>query len=262
MKINHKIIYLLIFVLLFVLIFILRKIKEGFTNESVIPLHIYQTWHEDKLHSKMQECVNSLKEQNPEFEHHLYNVDMCRDFIKNNFDKDVVCAFDNLIPGAYKADLWRYCILYKNGGIYLDIKFKCDNNFKMIELTDKEYFVRDLESSGGGVCNGFIVCKPNNEKLYSCIQQIVKNVNNQNYGDNTLHPTGPMLFKKYFTQIELDNIDLNLSVSGDIQEINKDNVVILSSYPEYRNELKKNNVTHYSDLWKNREIYGDKKCFN
>ena len=144
----------------------------------------------------------------------------------------------------------------------MDIKFKCDNNFKLIELIDKEYFVRDIESSGGGVCNGVIVCKPNNDKLYSCIQQIVKNVNNQNYGDNTLQPTGPLLLKNYFTQNELDTIDLNLSVSGDIQQINKDNVIILSSYPEYRHELNKNNVLHYGVLWNNREIYGDGKCFN
>jgi mannosyltransferase OCH1-like enzyme len=187
---------------------------------------------------------------------------MCREFIKNNFDEDVVCAFDNLIPGAYKADLWRYCILYKKGGVYIDIKFKCDNHFNLMDLTDKEYFVRDIKSSGEGIFNGVIVCKPNNEKLYLCIQQIVKNVNTQNYGDNTLQPTGPMLLKKYFTQNELDAIELKLSIDGDIQQINKNNVIILSSYPEYRMEQHKSNVTHHSDLWKNREIYGDKKCFS
>ena len=59
-----------------------------------------------------------------------FNVNF--DFIKNNYPVDVLEAFNKLIPGAYKADLWRYCVLYKLGGIYLDIKYSCVNNFKLI----------------------------------------------------------------------------------------------------------------------------------
>jgi mannosyltransferase OCH1-like enzyme len=78
----------------------------------------------------MQECVDKLKKDNPEFEYHFYDDNQCREYIKDNFNKDVLHAFDKLIPGAFKADLWRYCILYKKGGIYLDIKYQCENNFK------------------------------------------------------------------------------------------------------------------------------------
>ena len=49
---------------------------------------------------------------NPEFNHYLYDDKMCREFIKQNFQK-CFYVFDKLKPGAYKADLWRYCILYK-----------------------------------------------------------------------------------------------------------------------------------------------------
>ena len=90
---------------------------------SIIPLSIYQTWFTKNLPSKMKERVNILKLQNPEFNHYLYDDDDCYEFIKNNFSKDVLNAYDSLIPGAYKADLWRLCILYINGGIYLDMKF-------------------------------------------------------------------------------------------------------------------------------------------
>ena len=30
------------------------------------------------------------------------------EFIKNNYSSDILYAYDNLIPGAYKADLFRY----------------------------------------------------------------------------------------------------------------------------------------------------------
>ena len=69
---------------------------------------------------------------------------MRREFISKYFNKDVLEAYDTLLPGAYKADLWRYCILYKMGGIYMDIKYTLSNNtYKLINLTDKEYYVRD-----------------------------------------------------------------------------------------------------------------------
>ena len=78
----------------------------------MIPLNIFQTWKTKELPPKMQEIVNKLKKQNPEFKHYLFDDNDCRNFIKKHFNKDVLQAFDNLIPGAYKADLFRYQILW------------------------------------------------------------------------------------------------------------------------------------------------------
>lgn len=72
-------------------------------KSAIIPLKIYQTWHDKTLPPKMKECVDTLKAQNPEFEYRLYDDYECRDFIKKNFDKDVLNAFDSLIPGDRKS---------------------------------------------------------------------------------------------------------------------------------------------------------------
>ena len=88
------------------------KIKPSY--KTIIPLNIYQTWHTKELPSKMLQTCNLIKSENPEFNHYLYDDNDCREFIKANFEIDVLNAYDNLIPGAYRADLWRYCILYKN----------------------------------------------------------------------------------------------------------------------------------------------------
>ena len=60
----------------------------------------------------MNKAVEIIKKMKPAFEHHLFDDDDCREFIKNNFPEVVLEAFDNLIPGAYKADLFRLCILF------------------------------------------------------------------------------------------------------------------------------------------------------
>jgi mannosyltransferase OCH1-like enzyme len=100
-----------------------RKLKETPTLISGVPLIIYQSWHSNKVPEKMKDNIYKLLEVNPEFDYSLYSDEKCREFIDNNYPKDVVNAFDMLIPGAYKSDLWRYCILYKLGGVYLDIKY-------------------------------------------------------------------------------------------------------------------------------------------
>ena len=225
--------------------------------DSVIPLNIYQTWHTTSLPPKMQQAVNTIKAHNPEFQHFLYDDNMCREFIKNNFPEDVLRAYDYLIPGAYKADLWRYCILYKKGGIYLDIRYVPFENFKFLNLTKKEHFVIDLEtfeenpyfyrSESSGECaiyNALIVTLPGNQKLYKSLCQIVCNVKNRFYGKNTLEPTGPHLLKKYFTDYEKLSIELKhdfyLEKSNTISEDN--NIErIQNGINKYENTFKENN---------------------
>ena len=103
-------------------------------------------------------ATDLLKSQNPEFIHYLYDDEMCRNFIKNNFSINILYAFDTLIPGAYKSDLWRLCILYKYGGIYLDIKYSCNEPFKLLQLCNKEYWVRDYHY---GIYQALMVNLPN-----------------------------------------------------------------------------------------------------
>jgi mannosyltransferase OCH1-like enzyme len=150
-------------------------------NNSVrkIPLNLFQTWHTKDLPPAMRESVELLKSQNPEFNYQLFDQEDCRNFIMVNFERRFLTAYDSLVPLAYKSDLWRYCVLYIKGGIYLDIKYRCINGFKLIELTDKEYFVRDRQDyfvDGKGVQNALIVCLPGNNVLYKCICKILQNI--------------------------------------------------------------------------------------
>ena len=45
----------------------------------------------------------------------------CISFLKENFNDYVVDLFNRIPKGMYKADLWRLCKLYINGGVYADV---------------------------------------------------------------------------------------------------------------------------------------------
>ena len=89
----------------------------------MIPKILYKTgkWEEKDLPKEYKNIFTQIIKDNPEYKIKYYDNELCRKFIKDNFPQDVLIAFDTLKPGAYKADLFRYCILYKNGGVYGDL---------------------------------------------------------------------------------------------------------------------------------------------
>ena len=218
---------------------------------DTIPLDIYQTWFTKDLPPGMINSINQLKKDNPEFTFYLFDDDDCKNFIKENFGIEVHDAYDNLIPGAYRADLWRYCILYKKGGIYIDIKFHT-NNFNLKQLTDNDYFVKDRdgywEINKIGIYNGFIISKPKNPIFLNCINDILNNVNSNYMGLNALYPTGPGLIGRYFKNTD----EFLLQFSKDGSHIQYKGINILSVYKTYRSEQ---NTPHYSILWSKNLIY-------
>lgn len=250
-----------------------------------VPLIIYQTWHTKDLPPKMKLCVEKLKRDNPEFEHHLYDLEDCREFIKMNYSKEILETYDSLVPISYKSDLWRYCVLYKKGGVYLDIKYQCENGFKLLEMTyeyetftlDRPYgnpnisFEKELEILNNpdfyngvknmitdwkdkkiGLVTTPLVSVRENPIFMDCINQIVKNVKSGFYGFNALYPTGPgLLGEKYFKgnyYNKINKFKYFNSINGTYMMDKKRK--ILSQYPEYRAEQKE-----YGEKNKNGEKY-------
>ena len=64
-------------------------------------------------------------------------------------DSDVLNAFDMLKPLAYKADLARYCLIYKLGGWYADISLKPVVGLSIDDSIDFVYF---YDFGSGSLC--------------------------------------------------------------------------------------------------------------
>jgi mannosyltransferase OCH1-like enzyme len=235
-----------------------KNIYQIYPNKSTydiqIPLNIFQTWHTKLLPPLMFQAVKMIKKNNPKFNYFLFDDNDCRNFIKTHFDSTVLNAYDSLIPGAYKADLWRYCVLYIHGGIYLDIKYMPMNGFKFINFVEKEYWV--LDHGEKGIYNALMICKPKNELLLKAIHKIVDNVKKKYYGTSFLEPTGPKLLIQFFNEEDKKNMEIKHIVQNDKKYIQFNDYYILQSYPGYSTEhhvYKK--IPHYAELWKKKIIY-------
>jgi len=218
---------------------------------SSIPRVIFQTWKTKELPNDMAIAVQNLKDANPEFIHELFGDEDCRKFIQEHFPREVLYAFDVLQAGAFKADLWRYCVLYIHGGVYLDIKYVPINGFSFESLIHKEFLCKDTPNSGNGVYNAIMITMPGNPLLAEAIKLIYTNCKNKYYGNSALSVTGPLLLK----QIMPHNYNYNL-IYNHPDSIYLNGKRVLRGYDTYRRTVGRNTLnTHYSVIWTNRRVY-------
>lgn len=163
-----------------------------------IPKFIFQTSETKAIPPGMIEAMNSWKTMNPTYKHFFFDNTERRNFMSQYFDNNTIKAYDTLIPGAYKADLWRYCVLYIYGGVYADIKSVCKIN--LTEIIDSP-FISVRDRSTDCIANSFICTVPKHPFLKRAIEISVKNILNNNYGESSLDITGPRVLGRALNDV-------------------------------------------------------------
>lgn len=86
-----------------------------------IPRRIVQSWVNRDLTEGMLALTKSHTRLNPGYAYVFYDDKECRAFIEKRFHPTVLLAYDAMTTAAFKADLFRYCELYVNGGWWFDL---------------------------------------------------------------------------------------------------------------------------------------------
>ena len=254
-----------------------RKTIRGSKFVSGVPLTIYQSWQTNNVPTKMRENIFNLLKMNPEFDYYLYSDESSLEFIKTHYEQEVVDAFNSLKPGAYKSDLWRYCILYKLGGVYLDIKYSSVVPLYSIVKANPVIYTKDLDNNCSkfsnftfrtGIYNAFMVSPPNNEIFKESINEIVYSCKHKLYRENSLDITGPChlsrIIEKHDQSININKLEfyhgyntiIPFWIISQIPIIYYKGETIIKGYSDYRREQKFfQNKEHYSSLWDTRNIY-------
>jgi mannosyltransferase OCH1-like enzyme len=160
---------------------------------------------DDYSNIEIPDCTNTVS-QYFDINYKLWDNDEIRYFLSNEFSEEVLQSYDILNAYAMKADLARYCILYKMGGWYSDINNTFTDHPPDTKNTDFIFFMDIPESTGTdyAVSNGLMYSKPNNVVYLKCIDKVLKNCKEKFYGENPLFVTATAVFgeaiKKYMSQ--------------------------------------------------------------
>jgi mannosyltransferase OCH1-like enzyme len=103
----------------------------------MIPKNIYLCYKDLEVLKKYSKRWSEL---NPEYNIFIYDNKMCYDFLYDNYGLLFCDIFEYIKDGPIKADFWRVCILYKNGGFYVDADIQPFISFKEFLLDDIDFF--------------------------------------------------------------------------------------------------------------------------
>lgn len=171
-----------------------------------IPKIFHQTFESTIIAEQSAHCVNAWIQSNPDYDYRYHTGEDCRDLIAKEFSSEVLAAYDTLYAGAFKADLWRLCVLYKYGGVYGDIKlFPAKPLYKIIDPNADLVLVTDLPNklSKIGIYNAFMAATPGNPFIKRMIDVTVENIR-QRRMTHFLDITGPIAIGREFEKYVLD----------------------------------------------------------
>ena len=122
-----------------------------------IPKIIHQTCRSyDALAPELKDNIRFIKENNPGWEHHLYDDAAVRQYFARHLSAPQQRALENLNPkyGVVLADLFRYLVVYHQGGVYLDVKSTARLPLDRVLRPEDSYLIsqwpnRLVESSPG-----------------------------------------------------------------------------------------------------------------
>ena len=90
----------------------------------MIPRLLSQTWKSAELPAPAQVFQRRWTAQNPDLDYRFYDDAACRLVMAEVFP-DLLAAYDALPAPVMRADVFRYAVVYRDGGIYADIDMEC-----------------------------------------------------------------------------------------------------------------------------------------
>lgn len=128
-----------------------------FAQGQALPRVLHQTHRTKRLPPALAGNVEHLRRLNPEWTHKLYDDADIRRFIGQEYGADFLSFYDRISPKymAAKIDLFRYLKIYKEGGVYLDIKSTFDRPIEDSISVDDRYVLAKWRNRPGEEHAGF-----------------------------------------------------------------------------------------------------------
>jgi mannosyltransferase OCH1-like enzyme len=269
-------------------------LNENVIKYTTIPKIIIKTSWQDlnNIPIEMKNALEITKQINPDYQLYYFNdTDVLR-FMKDYSDIAYKC-YQKIIPGAFKADLFRLCILEKYGGCYSDIGHLMKVGFdeicedcNIVLVNDKNLLnlnlinINLINPKFYGIHNALMCTVPHHPFFQKLIEKCCENITNNYYGEDALDITGPRMIGKvyncYFADKCNDNADVKdygiinyiddkinmLKFVTNILNLNtkyiynNNKCLIQTKFDNYYNIMYTVNKTpRYDELWKQRKVY-------
>ena len=167
-------------------------------------------------------------------------------------------CFDSLIPWAYKTDLVRLWLLYRNGGVWMDLTAELIVPISRLTASGAD-LILTRERSGFGMDNGIFTAvmgarAPGSPFFRSALVQILRMCNARRYGATPWSITGPDILGKVFAAKKTKETVLWLrhKQSGGFVELGEVSVAVTKHVTD---AVRHYNSNAYMNAWRQRTVY-------
>lgn len=172
-----------------------------------IPKQIFQTFKSNQLPWLTRWHIKRMLRRNPEYTYHFYDDEKIDQFFKEEMSYEHYKAYKSLTIGAAKADFFRYAILYKKGGIYLDIDCKVVKKFRNFVKED-DHAIISIENNGALYTQWGLFFEAGHLFLEKTLEVCMENIFQHKYPHNVHKTTGPVAYTEGIKRALAENPDI------------------------------------------------------
>lgn len=189
---------------------------------------------------------NRWKTRNPS-----YNIEMSLDaecilFLERYINRFVASLFNYIPKGMYKADLWRLCKLYINGGVYADVDLVPHLNID--NLSKDITFYSCLTPRTKSIFQAFMInfSKPKNNLILIFLLSFLINKPFEKINGPTFDMYDCIKYNldgvdpEPFVRYDLEEVKIKIDVGSSDKNVKIINLYYFPPYIKYRIKLKEN----------------------
>lgn len=173
-----------------------------------IPKIIHQVWEgrtEPSMPERLQVLSESWKEENPDWEYHLWNGEEMDKLVETHFPQ-YLSLYKSFPHNVQRWDTIRYMILYLYGGVYADLDSECFRSIDPLMENVRMGFGEEPpfhEGSAIRIGNAFMASEQSNEGWLAILEEIRQNcTERESTVETVLHSTGPNMIHRIFPELQ------------------------------------------------------------
>lgn len=188
-------------------------------EDASIPQILHQIYVGGPLPDAFVDNVRRLRDANRDWEYRFYDDAAAERLIGDEYGAEILATYRSIssVYGAARADLLRYLILYRFGGVYLDLKSMAEKPLDQVIAPDDGFVLAQWDNDpgqehegfglmdyvrhvpGGEFVQWFIACAPGHPMMRAVIERVVNILKSYNplfdgVGRGVVRVTGPIPF--------------------------------------------------------------------
>ena len=159
----------------------------------MIPKILYQTWDTNMFAKSVKKRLEIIKQNYTGYNYQFFLDNDMDTFVETHYPGEIWECYKKLNIIVAKVDFWRYLVLYKFGGVYLDID--SDLRWHLDDMIHEgDDAIISAETNPGIFVQWMLAFRAGHPILKRVIEIVVLNIKQNKYPNDIHKMTGPSAF--------------------------------------------------------------------